>query len=282
MILFLKSKMQLSMRRFCKHIVSIIVVLCSGLTCNIDHGIAPLPGALGVDVIFLSEEIPENTEGVYLFVAPVFPPHAINELHLSPNSIPIQPGMDTVYTEIALPFGRYEAIGLWWYSTETQSNLADILTLKLNDEFLPYAFSLSAEHPYHRTTLPANLNRVDRDASIEGTIRFNGPFPDQTLAIAVAAYVQKPVEDVEYLVYLKSMDFSIDSNPYRYTLPVESAGDVGYLAVFWLAERSGLGDFKTIGFYEDPSNPGQPGRIDLEEDETVTGIDIQADWSLIH
>lgn len=267
------------MRRILRIIVRGFILVCIGMTCSIDHGIAPLPGTLGVDVIFLNDQIPDNTEGVYLFVAPEFPPHAINELYLSPNSIPLE--NDTVYTELALPFGRYEAIGLWWYNRETQSNLADILTLKLNDEFLPYSFQLSADNPAHRTTLPANLNRVDRDATIRGTIRFNGPFPENTLATAVAAYIQQPTEDVEYLIYLKSMDFSVDSNPYEFTLPVESAGGVGYLAVFWLSERSGLDDFKTIGFYEDPGQPGQPGQLRLRENETVTGIDIQTDWSLI-
>jgi hypothetical protein len=263
-----------------KRILGVILLMTSWMTCSVDHGIAPLPGTLGIDVIFLNEEVPENTEGVYLFVSPQFPPHAINELYLSPNSIPLE--QDTVYTELALPFGEYEAIGLWWYNQQTQSNLADILTLKLNEEFLPYSFRLTAENPYHRTTLPANLNRVDRDATIRGTIRFNGPFPENTLATAVAAYIQKPAEDVEYFIYLKSMDFSIDSNPYAFTLPVESAGGVGYLAVFWLSDRSGLDDFKTIGFYEDPAQPGQPGSIILKENETITGIDIEADWSLIH
>lgn len=259
--------------------ITTMLLAASVLTCRLDHGIAPLPGTLAVDVIFINEEIPENTEGVYLFVAPIFPPHAINELHLSPNSIPL--GDDTVFTEIVLPYGHYEAIGLWWYNKETQSNLADILTLKLNDQFLPYEFDITPEEPYHYTTLPANLTRVDRDATIEGTITFNGPFPPNTLATAVAAYYQKPEESVEYLIYLKSMDFSIDTNPYEYKLPVKSLGGVGYMAVFWLSERSGLDDFKTIGFYENPLHPGEPGRITLRRDETVTGIDIDCDWSLI-
>ena len=266
-----------------KYCLIFLIIVTLGvwlLICHCDHGIGPVPGILGIDVIFINEDIPEETEGVYLFVAPVFPPHAINELFLSPNSIPLD--HDRVYTEIDLPYGHYEAIGLWWYSTETNSNLADVFTLKLDNEFLPYEFDLTPEAPYHRTTLPANLNRVDRDASIEGTIYFNGPFPPNTLVTTIAAYIQKPVEKPEYLIYLKSMDFSIDENPYHYQLPVSSKGTIKYLVVFWLSDRSGLDDFRTIGYYEDPDNPGQPGAIRLQENQIITGIDIDADWSLIN
>ncbi len=265
----------------------VTVVIGAWLECNIDHGIAPLPGKLGVDVIFINSRIPENTEGIYLFVAPKFPPHAINELYLSPNSLPFwqidrsagEFARDTIYTEIALPFGHYEAIGLWWYNTETESNLADVFTLKIAPNFLPASIDITPEEPYVRTELWANLTRVERDAFIEGTIHFDGPFPPNTLATAIGAYFRKPQKDVEYLIYLLSMDFSINENPYHYKLPVPSRyGAIEYLAVFWLSERSGLDDFRTIGFYEDPENPGQPGKIKIVPNGTVKGYDIYAHW----
>ena len=223
--------------------------------------------------------MPDNTEGVYLFVAPQFPPHAINELFLSPNSIPLD--NDTVFTEMVLPYGHYEALGLWWYNKETNSNLADVFTLKISDNFLPFEFDLSSDEPVLETKLYANLNRVNRDASIEGTITFNGPFPENTMATAVAAFVREPERDVDYLVYLQSMDFSIDSNPYLYKLPVKSRNTIRYLAVFWLSDRSGLDNFKILGYYEDPANPGQAGILKPKADEKITGINIDADWSLI-
>ncbi|HDL19122.1 MAG TPA: hypothetical protein ENH29_08710 [Bacteroidetes bacterium] len=257
-------------------------VLFLQFNCKSDLGIKPLPGTLGVDVIFLTKEIPENTEGVYLFVAPVFPPHAINELFLSPNSIPLD--NDTVYTEIYLPYGHYQALGLWWYNKGTKSNLADIFTLKTffdqeQFDWSVYEFDITPEQPYLRTKLPANLKRVNRDATIKGTIYFNGPFPENTLATAIAAYIQKPEEDIDYFVYLNSMDFSIDKNPYHYTLPVDSRNTIRYLAVFWLPERGGLGDFQTIGYLQEAD--GTPKTIRLHENETVTGMDINADWSKI-
>lgn len=275
-------------------LVSVLPLLLA-IECDYDHGIAPLPGTLAVDVIFLNASIPLNTEGVYLFVAPVFPPHAINELYMNPNSLPLeldsdadslqeyQIYSDTVSTEMVLPYGHYEALGLWWYNKETTSNLADILSLKV--QYSPqglqtYQFDITPDQPFHKTSLYANPTHVDRDATIKGTITFNGPFPENTLATAIAAYIRRPEAKVEYLLYLKSMDFSIDENPYHYTLPVKN-GRVEYLVVFWISDRAGLDDFKTIGFYQDPPGSGEPGVLILGKNQTVTGIDINADWSLI-
>ena len=78
--------------------------------CDVDHGLAPLPGKLALTVHFINEA-PSNTQGIYLMVAPEFPPHAINELYNSPNSLPID--RDSVYTEIVLPYGHYEACLLY-------------------------------------------------------------------------------------------------------------------------------------------------------------------------
>lgn len=245
--------------------------------CEIDHGLAPLPGRL-VGIVYFRNEPPENTQGIYLVVMPKFPPHAINELYMSPNSLPID--QDTVVTTIDLPLGHYDAVSLWWYSTETKSNLADILALPLDasNNLLPLSFDLTEENPVDTVELFANWGRVDRDAAIEGTIYFNGPFPPNTLATAVAAYIYKPEEHVHYLLWLKSIDFTINTNPYHYRLPLRH-GNVGYIAVFWLPERASLTDFKTLGFYEDPRHPGQPGSLSIRDNEVVTGIDIYADWS---
>ena len=251
------------------------------ITCHVDYGITPLPGKVAVTVIFRGTP-PQNTQGIYLVVAPTFPPHAINDLHHNPNSLPIEIGLDTVYTEMVLPFGQYESISLWWYSTETKSNLADMLAMPLdaNNNLMPLGFELSSGNPVFQIVLYADWKKVNRDAFLEGTIYFNGPYPDNTLATAIAAYLKKPEKSVDYLIYLKSMDFGVEGHPYHFKLPVRH-GNINYLAVFWLSENSDLTDFKTIGVYEDPNDPGTPATLRLDENETVTGIDIYADWSRI-
>ena len=258
------------------------------LFCTDDFGISPMPGKLVARVIFRGTP-PENTEGVYLNVAPEFPPHAINELYHSPNSLPLD--QDTVITELALPFGHFDAVSLWWYNKTTQSNLADILFLLLDPQnsLLPQGFDLSPAHPVHTVELYPNWNRVDRNATIQGKIWFNGPFPEDTWVTAIAAYAFEPVVDVHFLVWLKSIDFSVGTdsrnynaaeNSYTFELPVRH-GSVEYLAVFWLRERSGLTDYVTVGIYEDPENPGDPAIISLKEGETSPFITIHADWGKI-
>ena len=264
---------------FKKIAFGILFLALLNLSCGDDHGIAPLPGKLELEVKFFNPEIPEDTEGVYLFVAPTFPPHAINELFLSPNSLPL--GGDTIQTQMDLPYGHYEAIGLWWYNKKTESNLADVFTLKIGNNYLPYEFDITPEEPVHTTDMWADLNRVERNAYIEGTIYFNGPIPANTLATAIGAYIKEPEMKIDYLIYLKSMDFSIDENPYHFKLPVYGKGTIRYLAVFWLSDRSGLDDFKTLGFYENPDNPGVPAELKPKPGKPVTGIEIYADWSLI-
>lgn len=261
--------------------ITVFIFISLGLTtCNVDHGIAPLPGKVEATVYFRGTP-PEDTQGIYLTVAPIFPPHAINELYHSPNSLPID--LDTVHAEMELPYGRYEAISLWWYSTETESNLADVLSIPLDIEnsLLPMSFEITPENPVFEIDLYTNWNKVSRDAAIEGTIYFNGPFPENTLATAIAAYQFRPEESIHYLLWLKSMDFSIDSNPYHFRLPIRH-GSVNYLAVFWLPERAALSDFQTIGIYLDPNNPSQPGTMSIKADSVVTGIEIYADWNTIH
>lgn len=275
------------MKKLLRYITLIGLALL--FACSDNNGIEPVPGRLDLEVKFWEEGIPDNTEGIYLFVAPEFPPHAINEMFLSPNSLPLT-GETTVQTSIDLPYGHYEAIGLWWYNKSTESNLADLFTLKIesyiNDqnqlEFRPFEFDLTPEEPVLQTDLRADLNRVDRDASVQGTINFNDDFPANTLATAIGAYSRVPVRPIDYLIYLKSMDYSIDENPFQFNLPVNSQVDIAFLGVFWLSDRSGLDDFKTLGFYEDPDNPGQPMSIHLTPNTDVTGINIDADWSIIN
>ncbi len=249
------------------------------LACGSDHGVAPLPGKVKVTVYFRGTP-PANTQGIYLIVAPKFPPHAINEMFHSANSLPIVE--DTVHTEMELPLGHYESISLWWYSTETKSNLADVLAMPLdaNNNLLPLGFDITAAKPEARVELYASWDRVNRDAAIEGTVYFNGPFPANTLATAVAAYRYKPEAKVHYLVYLKTIDFSINSNPYHFKLPVRQ-GPIDYLAVYWLPDHASMAEFREIGVYRDPKNPTLPGKISPKTGQTISGLDIYADWSLV-
>ncbi|MBN2356213.1 hypothetical protein JXO59_08870 [candidate division KSB1 bacterium] len=255
--------------------IFLLLILAVIIFCTVDHGLAPLPGKLVAHVYF-HDTPPEDTQGVYLIVAPEFPPHAINELYHSSNSLPID--QDTVIAEMDLPFGHYAMLSLWWYSTETKSNLADWLVLPLDNDLMPLGFDITREQPAFHIDLDAYWDRVDHNAAIEGTITFNGPFPSNTMVTAVAAYSIKPESGGQYLAWLRAIDFSVGTNPYHYRLPVTD-GYIQYVVVFWLPENAALTEFSTLGFYEDPLNPGQPGYLEIDVGQTIENIDIYADWT---
>lgn len=256
--------------------IGLLLMLSVIIFCRIDHGLAPLPGKLVAHVTFHGKP-PKDTQGIYLIVAPKFPPHAINELYHSPNSLPIDQKYATA--EMDLPYGHYDMLSIWWYSTETKSNLADWLVLPLDwRDLMPLGFDITPAQPEFHIDLDAFWDRVDHNAAIEGTIYFNGPFPPNTMVTAVAAFSLKPETGGQFLAWLRAIDFSIGSNPYHYRLPVTD-GYIQYVAVFWLPEHAALTDFSTLGFYEDPHNPGQPGYLEIDVGQTVKGIDIYADWN---
>ena len=273
------------------HYPLIFILVIYLLQCDIDRGLAPLPGKLAVKVTFRGEP-PTNTEGIYLIVMPQFPPQAINHLYHSSNSLPID--QDTVYTEMPLPYGHYEAYSLWWYSKETESNLADVLALKTipdeNLNLIPDFFDITPENPVVQKELLANWNWVSRNSVIEGTIQFNGSFPENTMATAIAAYAYEPEEDIDYLRFLKAIDFGVGPESknynskkmtYTYRLPLRH-GEIRYLALFWLPERADLTDFVTIGFYQDSLNPEVPRILTVPPDTTLSNINIDADWSKVN
>ena len=252
--------------------------MCTQFACEMDHGLAPLPGKLQVEVAFTGTP-PEDTQGVYLIVAPEFPPHAINELLQSPNSLPVN--QDTVLTEIDLPYGDYEAFGLWWYSKDTRSNLADILTMPFSGiTGEPLGFTISPEEPLLHRSLRVNWKYMYRDASLRGTIHFEGDFPENTDVTAIAAYSSEPHSPVHYLVYLKAIDISIESGikKYDYILPVAN-GRIGYIAVFWLPENAPLYDIQIVSEYMDPEDSEKIGKLVLSPDEIVENIDLTVNWN---
>lgn len=277
------------MRKISYTIIFIIIGLIAiyWLSCDVDHGLAPLPGKLRATVHFRNEP-PADTEGIYLTVAPVFPPQAINMMYQSPNSLPID--QDSVVHEIDLPYGHYEAVSLWWYSKNTESNLADILAIPLDpyNGLLPLQFDITKENPVFEINLYANWNKMKRDASIEGTIHFNREFPRNTYVTAIAAFSLIPQSSLEYLTQMRAIDFSIGpesrnwnnkDKTFQYKLPVRH-GTVQLLALFWLPEHADLTDIEMISVYAD-SVTYLPVYMSLKEGQIITGADLFVNWTSV-
>lgn len=255
--------------------------------CDVDHGIEPLKGRLEANIIFTGQP-PEDTEGIYLTVAPLFPPHAINEMFHSPNSIPLD--QSPFQASLDLPYGHYDAFIIWWYSKKTKSNLADILYILPDNHGNPQSFDITKENPvFHIDRLDLTPEILNRPSALKGTIQFNGPFPSNTWVTAIAAYSFEPSTGIQYLMYLNSIDFSVGptsenyhpaDNTYTFNLPVRNRITVQYIAVFWLPEQSDITDFRVLGTF-DFSQYSSP-YIFIRDTTTIEGLDIQADWSHAH
>ena len=259
-------------------LIFLVLILLFQSGCDVDHGLAPLPGKLKTRVAFRGTP-PENTQGVYLIVAPEFPPHAINELFQSPNSLPTN--QDTVWTEIDLPYGHYEAFGLWWYSKDTRSNLADILTMPFDGVTQePIGFDVTPDQPVVEKVLNANWNNMKRDAELKGTVHFEGDFPENTDIIAVAAFTYQPTTAIQYLVWMKSIDITIipGVKSHQFVLPVKS-GFIGYIAVFWLAENAALTDVQIVAEARDPDDETELWEKTIAANQTIDDIQIHVDWN---
>jgi hypothetical protein len=238
--------------------------------------------------IFFQGTAPSRTDEIRVAVVKDFPPRAINELLFS-DQIPFQE--DTVEWEIYLPPDEYTAVIVVWKEKYHSWNLSDVIGLYggqfIGDLLIPNfeTVTIPDENAVVDTIdIVADLNRVNRDAGIEGSIRFLGEWPSNTGTVAIGAFVDIPEKGniIDYYFKNVALDFNLPVfvSRYDYRLRVQSAVDtLKYVAVLWIDDQFDLGTIEEIGFYRDPQNPDNPGTVPVAPDSTSGGIDITIDFS---
>jgi hypothetical protein len=74
----------------------------------------------------------------------------------------------------------------------------------------------------------------------------------------------------------KTLSYYKDSISYTFNLPV---GMYKYIGVIQqISPEFGIRFFRVVGFYKDPTNPTQPGSVEVNDFEQVKGIDIYVDF----
>lgn len=256
-------------------------VVAMTLTCDIDHGLVPLHSKIGGRV-FWTGNPPERTDEVRVAVVKDFPPRTITELLFSEQ---ISYTQDTVSWEIFVPPGEYAAVAVIWKEKYNSWNLSDVVGLYgasfLNDLLIPNLQPVIVED--EKTILDsldivANLNRVNRDAKIEGTITFEGSWPENTGVIGIGAFSKIPAPDnlVEYFLNNLALDYSapIFVDQIDYLLRVRSADPIPYISVLWIDDNYDLTSIVDLGFYPDPVNPSLPGTVVVDSAATLSDIDF--------
>ncbi len=263
-----------------------LCILLTYLHCNIDHGLEPIQSKIG-GKIFFQGDVPPRTDEVRVAVIKDFPPRAINELFFSDQ---ITVAEDTVAWETYMPSGRYAAVVVVWKEKKQSWNLSDIIGLYggtfVGDMLIPTYLPVTIPDEtsvIDTVDIQANLNRVNRDAAIEGTVTFTGQWPENTGIVGIGAFVDTPEPGnlIDYFLKNVALDYTVPPfvPEFTYRLRVASSfGTLKYISVLWIDASFDLTSIKDIGFYRDPENPDLPGSVPLTYNMTTSGIDITVNF----
>lgn len=123
------------------------------------------------------------------------------------------------------------------------------------------------------------------DSFIAGTISYVGAWPDTTEWVRIAAFTRVPQSTTEILLnpptFSDTLSRFVATDDYKLKVP---AGRYEWIVLAWKPKLSiysnkDFSGLDTLGIYFDPRNPTQYGVVNVEEGQTVSGIDIVADFS---
>lgn len=258
------------------------------LNCDIDHGLEPTNSKIA-GKIFFRGEIPSHTDEVRVAVVKDFPPKDIKQIIFS-DMLDFQ--KDTAEYEIFLSEGTYDVAAVVWKEENQSWNLCNIIGVygasfykgRLVPTFKPVM--ITHNNPIlDNVDIEANLDRVNRDAKIIGTLHFVGSWPENTGVIGVGAFIEIPEPENFIDYYLKSIfiDYSISTFEEKsdYLLRVNSSDTLKYIAALWIDNTFSLASAQDVGFYVDSEDTTGtvPGTVIVPKDSTLTGIDITVDFS---
>ncbi len=262
--------------------------------CEVDHGLQPIHSKIGGAIRFYGKRVPLHTEEIRVALVKDFPPRDIKELLFS-DHIPFR-SHDTVLVstpvpwEIFAPPGEYDMVAVIWKEHNESWNISNVVGvyggLFLGDMLVPTYKTVtvpSYDSVVDTVDILANVNRVDRDAKIEGTIHFDGTWPENTGIVGVGAFVDIPQKGNLLDLYLKNaaLDYSVPAfvKDHVYQLKVRSADTLEYVAVLWINSSYDLTSIREIGHYTDPNDPSKPGTVTTGYGLTAEKVDITVDFS---
>ncbi len=281
-----------------RYVGPILFTIGSGIlllhsACEIDHGLEPIRSKIGGWVSFSGEKNPDLTDEVRVATIRQFPPKEINELLFSEiilrneDRLPVEPRPWEIYVSP----GSYEIVAVIWKANNQSWNISDVIGIYggtiVGDQVIP-------PFPFKPIVIPesgavidtinieTNLNKVNRDASIEGKISFEGTWPSNTGVVAIGAFLEVPAQGniLDYLLKNVALDYSVPTRVAQaeYRLRVRSTDVLKYVAVMWIEDSYDFNTIKDIGFYRDSADSSKPGTVTPKIGAT-SGIDITVDFS---
>ena len=262
--------------------------------------------------IVINTVVPQNTDEIRVAVSQQYPPIDILSLIFT-NALPVS--KDTTITSqrvpfnLAVPKGEYAAVFVIWKEEDKSFNPADVIGLYgdlLTGEPIPVSIT-DADSVAENVDMEIDFTKVLRNAKIEGRIDYvkNGvpapaeAWPSNTGVVAMGVFREIPAGFTQNNFDIQAMNSSrpfvpddfnlllsfevlpIRVQQYEYRLRVSPA-DVKLVALFWLPEGdiiTVVNRIQVLGFYRDPNSPQLPGQFTIAEEQTVTGIDITAEFA---
>jgi len=262
--------------------------------CQIDHGLQPIRSKIGGRIQWTGTRVPLDSDEIRVAVVKNFPPRNIQELLFS-DMVPFRDRDTTLIRtpvpwEIYLPPGRYDMVAVIWKGNNESWNISDVVGiyggLFLGDMLVPTFKPVtvpSFDSTIDTLDIQANLNRVNRDAKISGTVTFQGKWPDNTGIVGVGAFVEVPRKGDLIDYYLKNAALVYGIPPFvekfEYQLRIRSADTIRYVAVTWINASYDLTSIHEIGFFSDPSDPARPGTVTVARGETRQDVNIAVDFT---
>lgn len=269
-------------------VIVVIWAACEDFGVEADFFRGTVRGELIIDQV-----VPEKTDEIRVAASKKFPPTDILSLIFT-SALPVQtdPAVTSqrVPYDLALPLGEYAALFAIWKEKDKSFNPADIIGLHGDLQFFqPIGFRLTEEEPtLADLDFELDFSKVIRSAIIEGQITYEGTWPQNTAAVAVFVYSFVPDLDnpdqnerIRQLIQFSAFELlpqNVEAWDYRVRI---SHGTYKFIVVFWLGQGEPLTAFKVLGFYRDPNNPDQPGTVSVDSAQTVSGVDIAADFANI-
>jgi hypothetical protein len=267
-------------------ILSIILILIVVIACQIDHGLYPKSYKITGNIHFFKGEPPENTDRVEVFALKEFPPQdPQNFLYLGRSGkLDYSLGSSIKY-EVQVSKTSYQLIGLLWKEKGEDWNLTGLMGFYTGglENFFPDSAVVTTENPIAEDIdIYANWDRVSKEAAVSGNISYSGQWPEDTQLMLLGVYPVKPSSEISYFLF-ENLDYAqpvfVDSSSYR--LKVNS-GVYNYVVLYWVGKSiSNLSDLLAIGYYKNPNNPEEPGKVVITSEQEATNINIMVNFDEI-
>jgi hypothetical protein len=264
----------------------IVVVFVLLFSCEIDHGLYPNSYTITGNIHFFKGEPPDNTDRVEVFALKEFPPQdPQNFLYLGRSGkLDYSLGSSIKY-EVQVSKTSYQLIGLLWKEKGEDWNLTGLMGFYTGglENFFPDSAVVTTENPVAEDIdIYANWDRVSKEAAVSGNISYSGDWPEDTQLLLLAVYPVKPSSEISYFLF-ENLDYAqpvfVDSSSYR--LKVNS-GVYNYVVLYWVGKSiRNLSDLLAIGYYKNPNNPEEPGKIVVTAEEEATNVDMIVNFEKI-